>query len=334
MATVWLVLVVVLVVAALVFGVVSLLSGDDPGLAPAEPDGHGARTLPNNRSLSETDLKSVTFDVALRGYRMDQVDLALRRTAYDVGYKDEMIAVLEAEVASLREGRWEDAELLRKARESAASTTVTPRDTAPPGARAAGREPITAGSAAIEPAGDASSPRAGGSAAVGDLGVDPGAGTVTPEPPAWEIREVRLPEAEIDAADSGGVEIRDVEVRDVEVPAPDPGREPEPQGAEPDVTAAEAAPSVTAAEAVSTVTAAEAAPQTALTSSDAADTVSSPDAADAAPAANPSGPAPAKATRAGARAGARTPGERTTRSRTTGESAGKSARSSDRRPRG
>lgn len=120
MATVLLILVVVLVLAALVFGVVSLLSGDDPGLGAVEPDGR-AVALPNNRSLTETDLKSVRFDVGWRGYRMAQVDRVLRRTAYDVGYKDEMIAVLEAEVQALREGRAEDAELLRKARESAAN---------------------------------------------------------------------------------------------------------------------------------------------------------------------------------------------------------------------
>lgn len=124
MGTVLLVLVVVLVVAGLVFGVVSMLAGQDPGLSPADPDGR-AVPLPNNRSLSELDLKSVRFDVALRGYRMAQVDRALRRTAYDVGYKDEMIAVLEAEVAALRDGRVEDAELLRKAREAAANPSPT-----------------------------------------------------------------------------------------------------------------------------------------------------------------------------------------------------------------
>src|SRR4051794_38016071 len=122
MPTALLVLVVVLVVAALVFGVVSLLSGDDPGLGPAEPDGR-AVPLPNNRSLTEDDLKNVRFDVGVRGYRMDQVDRVLRRTSYDLGYKDEMIAVLDAEVAALREGRREDADLLRKAREAAANPT-------------------------------------------------------------------------------------------------------------------------------------------------------------------------------------------------------------------
>lgn len=119
-ATFLLVLVVVLVVGGLVYGVVSLLSGDDPGLVPAEPDGR-ARPLPNDRSLREEDLKEIRFDIALRGYRMSQVDRMLRRVAYDLGYKDEMIAVLEAEVAALREGRLEDAELLRKAREAAST---------------------------------------------------------------------------------------------------------------------------------------------------------------------------------------------------------------------
>jgi DivIVA domain-containing protein len=126
-ATLLLILVVVLVAGGLVFGIITLLSGDDPGLSQVDADDR-ARPLPNNRSLTENDLKTVRFDLALRGYRMAQVDRVLRRTAYDVGYKDEMIAVLEAEVTALRDGRREDADLLRKARESAAS----PGPTTPP----------------------------------------------------------------------------------------------------------------------------------------------------------------------------------------------------------
>jgi DivIVA domain-containing protein len=137
MATLFLILVVVLVLAALVFGVITLLSGDDPGMVPVEADGR-ARPLPNNRSLSERDLKEVRFDLSLRGYRMSQVDKVLRRTAYDLGYKDEMIAVLEAEVIALRDGRMEDAELLRKARESAANPA--PLIAAPPTATEASAE--------------------------------------------------------------------------------------------------------------------------------------------------------------------------------------------------
>jgi DivIVA domain-containing protein len=169
MATVLLVCVVILVIAALVFGIVSLLTGEDPGLAPVEPDGR-ALPLPNHRSLTESDLKSVRFDVTLRGYRMAQVDRALRRTAYDVGYKDEMIAVLEAEVAALREGRVEDADLLRKAREAAASPepTVTSvsdevdeADEADVADVASGDEEATEGDEAAQDAAETHEPDAG-----------------------------------------------------------------------------------------------------------------------------------------------------------------------------
>ncbi|GAA1764044.1 DivIVA domain-containing protein [Luedemannella helvata] len=117
MGSLVLVLVIALVVGALIFGVLALLSGDDPGLVPAEAD--YALPLPADRPLVEDDLAEVRFDTALRGYRMAQVDRALRRAAYDIGYKDEMISVLEAEISALREGRAEDAELMRKARENA-----------------------------------------------------------------------------------------------------------------------------------------------------------------------------------------------------------------------
>ncbi len=116
-------LVVALVAAALVFGVVTLITGGDQGLEPAEPDG-AALPLPVSRPLTEVDLNSVRFDTAVRGYRMAQVDQVLRRAAYDIGYKEELINVLEAEVSALREGRVEDADALRKARENAARPAV------------------------------------------------------------------------------------------------------------------------------------------------------------------------------------------------------------------
>jgi DivIVA domain-containing protein len=113
-----LVLVVVGVAVALVVGVMALLRGDDPGLSAVEPDGRSV-PLPATRPLRETDMIAIRFDTTLRGYRMEQVDRALRRAAYDVGYKDEMIAVLEAEVAALRAGQLDEAEALRAARETA-----------------------------------------------------------------------------------------------------------------------------------------------------------------------------------------------------------------------
>ncbi|WP_433531156.1 DivIVA domain-containing protein [Micromonospora sp. CA-263727] len=111
-----LLLVVAVTVAAVVFGVTVLVTGRDPGLGPVEADGR-AVPLPGDRPLRESDVGEVRFDTAARGYRMAQVDQALRRAAYDIGYKTELIGVLEAEVAALREGRTADAEALRKARE-------------------------------------------------------------------------------------------------------------------------------------------------------------------------------------------------------------------------
>ncbi|MFI5932716.1 DivIVA domain-containing protein [Actinoplanes sp. NPDC051494] len=110
--------VVALVVAAIVFGVTVMVSGGDTGLTPVEPDGR-ALPLPSDRPLGEDDIFRTRFDTAFRGYRMAQVDQALQRAAYDVGYKGELIGVLEAEVAALREGRTADADVLRRAREAA-----------------------------------------------------------------------------------------------------------------------------------------------------------------------------------------------------------------------
>jgi DivIVA domain-containing protein len=76
--------------------------------------------LPGSRPLTEADLGKVRFDVTVRGYRMTQVDQALRRAAYDLGYKEELIGVLEAEVEALRAGRLDEADSLRDARETAA----------------------------------------------------------------------------------------------------------------------------------------------------------------------------------------------------------------------
>lgn len=104
-----------LVVGAVAFGVAVLVTGADPGLAADVPEGSSI-PLPGNRPLAEQDFQALRFDTSLRGYRMSQVDSALRRAAYDVGYKSELVAVLEAEVAALREGRQVDADELRKAR--------------------------------------------------------------------------------------------------------------------------------------------------------------------------------------------------------------------------
>ncbi len=149
-----LLVVVALVVAAIVFGVTVMVSGGDPGLTPVEPDGR-AIPLPSDRPLGEEDVIATKFDTAIRGYRMSQVDQALQRAAYDIGYKGELIGVLEAEVAALREGRTADADVLRRSREAA----IAPRPADLPG-------PVTEGpDGSIGPAGaPASAGSAGGGA--------------------------------------------------------------------------------------------------------------------------------------------------------------------------
>ena len=120
MAEFLLVLIAAVVVGAIGFGVSLLITGDDPGIEGHEPDGR-AVPLPSSRPLVEGDVGQLRFDTVVRGYRMAQVDTALRRAGYDIGYKEELIQVLEAEIKALREGRTEDADALRDARESAAS---------------------------------------------------------------------------------------------------------------------------------------------------------------------------------------------------------------------
>ncbi|PWR11743.1 DivIVA domain-containing protein [Micromonospora acroterricola] len=150
-----LLLVVALTVAAVVFGVTVLVSGRDPGLVPAEPDSR-AVPLPGSRPLRESDVGAVRFDTGLRGYRMAQVDQAMRRAAYDIGYKSELINVLEAEVIALREGRTADADVLRQAREQSASVATTEEAKAgSDGDVASGAVPV--GSAGAGPLPDATS---------------------------------------------------------------------------------------------------------------------------------------------------------------------------------
>jgi DivIVA domain-containing protein len=188
--------VVALVVAAIVFGVTVMLSGGDSGLTPVEPDGR-AVPLPSDRPLGEDDISETRFDTAWRGYRMSQVDQALQRAAYDIGYKGELISVLEAEVVALREGRTEDADALRKAREAAIApvappvaaadgplieVSAVPPDDPAPSAVAASSASSSAGSSVATGSSSAAGSSAAGSSSAGPPGDAPGADAKESEP--------------------------------------------------------------------------------------------------------------------------------------------------------
>jgi DivIVA domain-containing protein len=190
-----LVVAVALTVGAIVFGITVLVTGDDDGLRPVEPDGR-AVPLPGERPLAESDVTQLRFDTALRGYRMAQVDAALRRAAYDIGYKDELIRVLQAEVDALREGRFPEAEVLRRAREAALATVEVPAAPAapppeplaadeetPPGP-AEPSEPAVAEPSEAEPAAEVPSaePAAGPPVADQDQPPRPAGPTAAPDP--------------------------------------------------------------------------------------------------------------------------------------------------------
>ncbi|MEO3771407.1 DivIVA domain-containing protein [Micromonospora sp. B9E7] len=196
-----LLLVVALTVAAVVFGVTVLVSGRDPGLVAAEPDSQ-AVALPDTRPLRESDVGAVRFDTGLRGYRMDQVDQAMRRAAYDIGYKSELIGVLEAEVIALREGRTDDADALRQAREQSTSKVAT-ADVANPGGDVPLDGDAGSGSAPVGSAGAAELPAATSSPADSD-GVAPSVAPAGDEPADRE---------QTDGAPADGAGQRDTVVR-------------------------------------------------------------------------------------------------------------------------
>ncbi|GGK30266.1 hypothetical protein GCM10010124_23750 [Pilimelia terevasa] len=176
-----------LTVGAIVFAVAAMVTGSDPGLGAAEPDGR-AVPLPTDRPLAEADLGAVRFDTAPRGYRMAQVDRALARAAYDIGYKDEMIGILEAEVAALRDGRGAEADALRETRDGAQRA-----------AAAAAGLPATVPAAVVPAA--AASPAAGAPAPAAPAVAGRVAEAATAETPTAEIPTAEIPTAEVPAAE-------------------------------------------------------------------------------------------------------------------------------------
>jgi len=89
-----------LVVAGIVFGVVSFALGRESGLSEPEPDGV-AEPLPDH-PLSADDLDRARFDVVLRGYRMDQVDALVNRVSSDLSQLQEYVDSLEGQLAAAR----------------------------------------------------------------------------------------------------------------------------------------------------------------------------------------------------------------------------------------
>ncbi len=85
---------VALVVAGAGFGVMALMTGRADLLVDMPRDSVPS-ALPDGRPIRSDEVPALRFDLAFRGYRMDQVDYALERLRADLAFR-------EAEIDSLR----------------------------------------------------------------------------------------------------------------------------------------------------------------------------------------------------------------------------------------
>lgn len=86
----------ILVVMVLVVGAAALVAlGSGGSLPEAERDRLASR-LPLDRPLGRSDVDTLRFPMALRGYRMDEVDDVLDRLGAELTHRDVRVAELEA----------------------------------------------------------------------------------------------------------------------------------------------------------------------------------------------------------------------------------------------
>ncbi|GGM42917.1 cell division protein DivIVA [Longimycelium tulufanense] len=103
MTTALIYLVVMVAVAAVVFLLASAVFGRGEELAPLPPGASPTRLPPTD--LTGSDVRTVRFQQALRGYRMSEVDWVLDRVADELDQLRERISELEGELAETRAGR-------------------------------------------------------------------------------------------------------------------------------------------------------------------------------------------------------------------------------------
>jgi DivIVA domain-containing protein len=88
-------IIALLVVGGLLFLAASFAFGRGEEMAPAVPDGTPLE-LPDHRPASGDDLRSLRLSVAVRGYRMEEVDWLLEKLADQVDSRDREIARLRS----------------------------------------------------------------------------------------------------------------------------------------------------------------------------------------------------------------------------------------------
>lgn len=97
----------VLLLAAVLFGVAAVAAGRGDFLAEAPRDAADSGFSADG-PLEAADLADVRFPMALRGYRMAEVDEALARLADELADRDQRIAEYDQRIAELDSARRSD----------------------------------------------------------------------------------------------------------------------------------------------------------------------------------------------------------------------------------
>lgn len=87
-------LVLLLVILAVIAGIAVVAAGRGEGLSAPDPDRSPRGALPAGDPTRE-DVDALRFTLALRGYRMDEVDAVIDRLLDELDRRDERIAELE-----------------------------------------------------------------------------------------------------------------------------------------------------------------------------------------------------------------------------------------------
>lgn len=89
----------VALIAAILVTITLVAVGRGDSLGPAYPDRHFLE-LPSDRALTASDLDELRLGVALRGYRMDEVDDLLDRLAREIAERDAYVEALKRQLAA------------------------------------------------------------------------------------------------------------------------------------------------------------------------------------------------------------------------------------------
>jgi DivIVA domain-containing protein len=95
-------LLLVLVILAVIAGIAVVATGRGEGLAAPAPERSPRGTLPAGE-VGRADVDALRFTLALRGYRMDEVDVVIDRLLDEVDRRDARIAELEGSTATTDE---------------------------------------------------------------------------------------------------------------------------------------------------------------------------------------------------------------------------------------